>query len=322
MMSPTLSVIVPCYNEAEVIDVTHGRLSKALADTGVSFEIIYVNDGSKDATRALLDAIVTADSRARQINFARNFGHQAAVSAGIQYAAGKALVIIDADLQDPPELIATMLDKWREGYQVVYGQRNKRAGETAFKKVTANLFYRLLNAVSSTEIPRDTGDFRLIDRRVADVLNQMPERHRFLRGMVSWVGFRQYALQYNRDPRLAGETKYPLSKMLRFAADGILSFSTAPLKLAIWMGMLSAGVAVLLIIYAVAARLLTDQWVSGWAATIIAIAFFGGAQLVATGVIGIYIGRIFEESKSRPLFVVESVSGFAQDDRTARDRTD
>lgn len=320
-MTPTLSVIVPCYNEAEVINVTHARLSKALAETGVTFEIIYVNDGSRDSTRTLLDAIVAADSHARQVNFARNFGHQAAVSAGLQYATGEALVIIDADLQDPPELIKTMLEKWREGYFVVYGQRTKRAGETAFKKVTANLFYRTLNAVSNTEIPRDTGDFRLIDRRVADVLNLMPERHRFLRGMVSWVGFKQYALQYSRDPRFAGETKYPLSKMLRFAADGILSFSTAPLKLAIWMGMLSAAVAVLLIIYAFAARLLTNEWVSGWAATIIAIAFFGGAQLVATGVIGIYIGRIFEESKSRPLFVVESVTGFGEDNRAVRDKT-
>jgi glycosyltransferase involved in cell wall biosynthesis len=310
LMSPILSVVVPCFNEAEVIHATHVRLKDALSRMGASFEIIYVNDGSKDNTAAELASIQAKDATIRLINFARNFGHQAAVSAGLQYAAGAAIVIIDADLQDPPELIGTMLDKWREGFQVVYGQRVKREGETAFKKFTANFFYRALNAVSDTAIPRDTGDFRLIDRRIADVLNQMPERHRFLRGMVSWVGFKQYALQYDRAPRLAGETKYPLRKMLRFATHGIVSFSTAPLKLSIWLGMLSACCAVLLIIYAVTARLLTHQWVSGWAATIFAIAFFGGVQLVATGVIGIYIGSIFEEVKGRPLFVIDSVSGF------------
>src|SRR3954470_371944 len=309
-MRPTLSVIVPCYNEAEVITATHVRLKRALVATGVSFEILYVNDGSRDATGAILAGLQAADGCVRQIDFARNFGHQAAISAGLRFATGEAIVIIDADLQDPPELIGAMLEKWREGYKVVYGQRRKRGGETIFKKATANLFYRILNMLANMEIPRNTGDFRLIDRCVLEVLNQMPERHRFMRGMVSWVGFRQYALAYDRESRFAGETKYPFHKMLRFASDGIISFSTAPLKLAVWVGLASAGFAVMLILYAVGARLMTDHWVSGWAATITAIAFFSGVQLVATGVIGSYIGRIFQEAKGRPLFVIENLSGF------------
>jgi len=305
-----LSVIVPCFNEEEVIFATHERLFAALNRIGCGFEVIYINDGSRDATLAKLLQLSNKSDSTRIISLARNFGHQAAVSAGLEYAQGDAIVVIDADLQDPPELIETMLEKWREGHQVVYAQRQERAGETAFKKVTANLFYRILNALSDIEIPRNVGDFRLIDRRVADVICKMPEHHRFLRGMVSWVGFSQYALPYARDARHAGATKYPLRKMLTFASDGIISFSTVPLRLAIWGGMFSAGFAALLIVYAIAVRVLTHIWVSGWTLTIIAIAFFSGVQLVALGMIGSYVGRIFEEVKKRPLFVVENFHGF------------
>jgi len=305
-----LSVVVPCFNEEEVIVATHERLFAVLQQIGCDFEVIYVNDGSRDATLAALFQLANKTDQARIVSLARNFGHQAAVSAGLEYAQGDAIVIIDADLQDPPELITKMLAKWREGFQVVYAQRQERAGETAFKKLTADLFYRILNRLSDIDIPRNVGDFRLIDRRVADVVCAMPEHHRFLRGMISWIGFSQCPLPYVRDARAAGVTKYPLRKMLNFASDGIVSFSTVPLRLAIWAGMLSAGFAGLLIIYAIAVRLLTHIWVSGWAMTIIAIAFFSGVQLVALGMIGSYVGRIFEETKGRPLFVVDRFHGF------------
>jgi dolichol-phosphate mannosyltransferase len=311
-MSLALSVVVPCYNEEDVIQATHDRLAAALSALNRSCEILYVNDGSRDRTLDILTSIAATDSRVRIVNLARNFGHQAAVSAGLEYSSGETIAILDADLQDPPELIGPMLEKRDQGYQVVYGQRIERSGETFFKTVTADLFYRMLNSLSETKIPRNVGDFRLIDRKVAKIVCQMPERHRFLRGMISWVGFRQYAFPYSRDARHAGVTKYPLRKMLHFAMDGIISFSTAPLKLAIWSGLLSAGFAVLLILYAICLRLLTNVWVSGFTLTIIAIAFFSGVQLVALGVIGFYIGRIFEQSKGRPLFVVEGFRGFAE----------
>jgi dolichol-phosphate mannosyltransferase len=309
-MGLLLSVVVPCFNEEEVIFATHERLFATLRRIGQDFEIIYVNDGSRDATLAKLLRLADESDRIRVVSLARNFGHQAAVSAGLEYAQGGVIVVIDADLQDPPELIEVMLEKWAEGFQVVYAQRQGRIGETVFKRVTADLFYRVLNALSDIEIPRNVGDFRLIDQCVADVVCKMPEHHRFLRGMISWVGFSQCALPYTRDARQAGVTKYPLRKMLNFASDGIISFSTVPLRLAIWGGMLSAGFAALLIVYAVLVRLLTHIWVSGWTLTIIAIAFFSGVQLVALGMIGSYVGRIFEEAKARPLFVVEGFHGF------------
>ena len=311
-MSPILSIIVPCFNEAEVIRATHERLIRTLVPLGESFEILYINDGSRDVTLEILSQLASHDDRVKVINFARNFGHQAAVSAGLEYAGGAAIVIIDADLQDPPEVIGAMVKKWREGFDVVYGQRIARAGETAFKKFTADLFYRLLNLLSDTDIPQNVGDFRLIDRRIARIISQMPERHRFLRGMISWVGFRQCALPYSREARFAGKTKYPLRKMMRFASDGVISFSTAPLKISVWLGLFCAGLAVVLILYAAGARLFTNQWVSGWAFISIAISFFSGVQLVAIGVIGSYIGRIFEEAKGRPLFVIEGLRGFAE----------
>ena len=309
---PLVSVVVPCFNEEETISEIHRRLA-ALADSRPRerFELLFVNDGSRDATLACLRKIATGDARVRVISLARNFGHQLAVTAGVDHARGDAVVLIDADLQDPPEVIGEMIDRWKEGYQVVYGVRSERKGESMFKRATAHLFYRLLGQLSDTPIPLDTGDFRLMDRMVADVLRAMPERDRFIRGLVSWVGFNQFALHYKREERFAGSTKYPLRKMIRFASDGMVSFSVKPLKLAITVGTLSAGLACVSILWVFAGRLLTNNWVPGWTATIIAILFLGGIQLLCTGLLGEYVGRIYMQSKGRPLYVVGETMGFA-----------
>lgn len=300
-----VSLVVPCFNEEDVIAETHRRLA-ALADSqhDYQFEFLFVDDGSRDNTLPLLRQIVAGDSRARVVAFSRNFGHQIAVTAGIDEARGDAVVLLDADLQDPPEVVAEMLAKWREGWQVVYGVRAEREGESHFKLWTAHLFYRVLNYLSDTPIPLDTGDFRLMDRAVVEVLRGMPERDRFVRGMVSWVGFRQLALPYRRAARFAGTTKYPLRKMVRFASNGIISFSMRPLKLAMDVGLLCAGLACVGIIWAFATRLATHNWVPGWTATVIAVLFLGGIQLVCTGILGEYIGRTYMQSKGRPLYIV------------------
>lgn len=308
--APTLSVIVPCYNEEAVIRETHRRLSRSLYELGCSFEIIYVNDGSRDSTLSILRELQAIHDYVRVLSFSRNFGHQMAVSAGIDHARGDAVVLIDADLQDPPEVIGRMLEKWREGYDVVYGQRRARDGETFFKLATARLFYRLLNRLSDVPIPMDTGDFRLMSRQVVDVIRRMPERDRFIRGMVSWVGFRQCPLQYERAKRFAGDSKYPLKKMLAFAADGILSFSIKPLRLATTLGFLASGLALVGIFYALILRLFTSYWVSGWTMLIISVFFLGGVQLIGLGIIGEYVGRIYSESKRRPLYLIEEALGF------------
>ena len=306
-----LTVVVPAYNEEEVLPATHRRLRTVLAGLdGVEAEIIYVDDGSRDDTPQILRALQREDSGVRVIRFSRNFGHQMAVTAGLEYAHGDAVVLIDADLQDPPEIIAEMLACWREGYHVAYGVRERRAGESLFKRVTAALFYRTLDHLTDTEIPLDTGDFRLMDRSVVEALRAMPERDRFVRGMVSWVGFRQVAVTYARAPRQAGESKYPLLKMLRFAVDGIASFSTRPLRLATYLGFLSSIIALGGIVYALAVRLLSNRWVAGWAATFVAILFVGGIQLISVGVIGEYVGRIYGEVKRRPLYVIQERLGF------------
>lgn len=307
-----VSVIVPCYNEEQVIVETNRQLVAALeAIEDINFEIVYVDDGSHDKTADLLREIRSRDSHTRIVRLSRNFGHQLAVSAGLEHAAGDAAVIIDADLQDPPEVIPEMIARWRDGYHVVYGMRTDRPGETAFKLWTAKLFYRFINRLSKVKIPLDVGDFRLIDRRVIDVLLSMPERDRFLRGMVSWIGFRQVAVMYSRAERRAGESKYPLFKMLQFAADGVLSFSLTPLRLALWVGFLSIGMAFAGILYALVVRLYTKDYVKGWASIFTAVLFIGGAQLVTLGIIGEYIGRIYAEVKRRPLYVVEERLGFA-----------
>jgi len=307
---PTVSIVVPCYNEEPVIEETHRRLTETLSYLGCSYEIVYVDDGSRDGTLAKLRLIQAGDETVRVLSFSRNFGHQMAVSAGIDHAQGAAIVLIDADLQDPPELIRSMLEKWREGYDVVYGQRHSREGETYFKVATARLFYRFINRLSDVPIPLDTGDFRLMSRQVVDVLRRMPEKDRFIRGMVSWVGFRQCALPYERAKRYAGVSKYPLRKMVAFATDGILSFSIKPLRLATTMGFVTSGLAILGILYALVLRLWTSNWVSGWTLLIISVLFLGGVQLICLGIIGEYVGRIYSESKRRPLYLIGEALGF------------
>ena len=282
-------------------------------DEALDFELLYVDDGSQDATLDLLRGVQQDDSRVRVIALSRNFGHQTAVSAGLAEALGDAVVVIDADLQDPPGVIVEMVARWRAGVDVAYGVRTERAGETAFKRWTAKLFYRLIAKLSDVAIPLDAGDFRLMDRAAVDALLAMPERDRLLRGMVAWAGFRQEAVSYRRAERYAGETKYPLGKMLRLAVDGILSFSLLPLRLAAWLGFLAAGVAVLGIGYALVRRLFTDAWVTGWTALVIAILFMGGVQLVLLGVLGEYLGRVYGEVKRRPLFFVKERLGFPPD---------
>nr|WP_314902315.1 glycosyltransferase family 2 protein [uncultured Deefgea sp.] len=310
-MQQRLSVVIPCYNEEEVISETLKRLRDFRATVlDMDCEFIFVDDGSKDRTRELLIAAQAADPEIRIVGFARNFGHQTAVTAGIDAASGDAVVLIDADLQDPPEVVSEMIALWRSGYHVVYGTRVDRPGESALKLVTARAFYRVLNQLSDVPIPLDTGDFRLMDRKVVDVLKAMPERDRFVRGMVSWVGFKQVALPYRRAERFAGESKYPLRKMIRFATDGILSFSTKPLQLSITIGLLSSFIALIGIINTLFVRLTTPDWVAGWAEIMVAILFLGGVQLMCIGILGEYIGRIYNEIKRRPLYVVQDKIGF------------
>ncbi|NCA69342.1 MAG: glycosyltransferase [Sphingobacteriia bacterium] len=305
-----LSVVVPCFNEAEVIAQTHRRLLDVLVEgAGMPFEILYVDDGSRDATLERLRLIQAAEPRVGVIGLSRNFGHQIAVTAGLEAARGDAVVLIDADLQDPPEVILAMLARWREGVDVAYGVRTDRAGESAFKLLSAKLFYRAIRGLSDTEIPLDTGDFRLMDRKVVDALLRMPERDRFIRGMVAWLGFRQEPVHYRRAARVAGETKYPLKKMLRFATDAVLSFSIRPLQLAVYMGFTVSGLALLGILYALVLRLFTATWVTGWTLLFIAVLFLGGVQLICLGIIGEYLGRVYGEVKRRPLYLVSESLG-------------
>ena len=303
---PMLSVIVPCYNEAEGIQTCHSRLTSVLQSLGETYEIIYVDDGSKDATAEMLYAIHDADRHAVVVQLSRNFGHQPAVTAGLSTALGEAVIIIDADLQDPPELIPRMVELWREGYKVVYGIRDSREGETKFKLMTAKLFYLMINSLSDVDIPLDTGDFRLVDRAVVNAFATMPERHRLLRGMWSWIGFPQIGIRYERSKRLAGETKYPLRKMLALALDGIVSFSTVPLRFVTIMGFLSAVTAFLGILYTLLIRIFTHSWVRGWAISFIGMLFMAGIQMLCIGILGEYIGRIYTESKQRPLFILQN----------------
>jgi glycosyltransferase involved in cell wall biosynthesis len=307
-----LSAVVPCFDEELVIRETHARLVATLERlVDARFEILYVDDGSRDGSLAVLRTIQRSDARVRVISLSRNFGQQIAVAAGLEHAAGDAVVLIDADLQDPPEVIPEMVERWRAGVDVVYGARTEREGETALKLWTAKTFCRTLNRLSDVDIPLDTGDFRLMDRKVVDALLAMPERDRFVRGMVAWVGFRQEPVHYSRAARFAGRTKYPLKKMLRFASDGILSFSLVPLRLAIYMGFAASGLALAGIVYALLLRLFTDAWVTGWTLLFIAVLFLGGVQLVFLGVIGEYVGRVYGEVKQRPLYLVKERLGFA-----------
>ena len=306
-----LSIVVPCYNEEAVLSELHSRLTSVLEQlAGSDGEIVYVDDGSSDQTHELLRQLQLTEPLVRVVSLSRNFGHQIAVTAGLEHSSGDAVVIIDADLQDPPEVIHEMIARWRDGYHVVYGMRAKRDGETTFKLWTAKVFYRLINRLSEVDIPLDVGDFRLMDRQVVDALLAMPERDRFLRGMVSWIGFKQVAVIYDRAARHAGETKYPLVRMLRFAVDSVISFSFAPLRLAIWVGFAAIAAAVAGIVYALVIRIYTTTWVRGWTSIFTAVLFLGGVQLITLGIVGEYVGRIYAEVKLRPLYVVRERLGF------------
>ena len=307
MSHPVFSIVVPIYNEEEVLPELHRRLKASMDTIGATYELVFVNDGSRDRSLAILQDLAARDAAIKVIDFARNFGHQAAITAGMDLAAGDAVVVIDADLQDPPEVIAKLAEKWREGYEVVYAVREKRQGDSLFKRATAAAFYRLLRRVTSVDIPVDTGDFRLMDRRAIEAFKGLRERHRFVRGLVSWIGFRQTGVSFVRDERFAGVTKYPLRKMLKFAFDGLTSFSFAPLQLAMYSGFVTAFAAFLGILWVVWVKLFTQEALPGWASQIVCTLLLGGIQLISLGIIGEYIGRIYDEVKGRPLYITREV---------------
>jgi dolichol-phosphate mannosyltransferase len=304
----TFSIAVPVYNELESLPELHRRISEVMQATGESWELLLIDDGSIDGSREWIEEKAASDTRLRSVIFARNFGHQIAVTAGLDHCRGKALVIMDADLQDPPEVIPDLIAKWREGFEVVYAVRAEREGETWFKKVTATLFYRLINRITDVDIPLDTGDFRLMDRQVIDVLSSMREKHRFPRAMAAWVGFRQTGVPYKRAARFAGETKYPFRKMLRLALNAITGFSYFPLQIATYLGFFSAGLSILAIPIVIILRLMGNQAFFGQASTLIAVLFLGGVQLISLGILGEYIGRLYDEAKGRPLYIVRKES--------------
>jgi dolichol-phosphate mannosyltransferase len=314
MERPTLSLVLPIYNEEPVIPELHRRLTEFLGQVGVTWEVVFVNDGSRDRSPEMLKELCQQEPRYKLVSFARNFGHQFAITAGVDYARGEAVCIMDADLQDPPEVVAEMLAKWREGFDVIYGVREKREGESIFKRLTAAIFYRLLRAMVGVSIPVDTGDFRLMSRRVVLTLRALRETNRFVRGMVAWVGFKQTAVKYVRKERFAGETHYPLKKMIRFALDGIISFSSVPLRLATWLGVLAGLLGLGVACWAVYAHFFGTGVVPGWATLMIAVALASSAQLLMTGILGEYVGRIYDEVKHRPLYIVGDVVNTTRDD--------
>jgi len=307
---PMLSLVFPIFNEEVVIPELFRRVKQMLSQLHCSYEIICVDDGSRDQSFALLCALAAQDPAMKIIRFSRNFGHQMAITAGLDYSRGQATVVMDADLQDPPEVLASLVAKWREGYDVVYAVRSERKGEGLMKRKTAVVFYRLLRALAKIDLPLDTGDFRLMSRRAVDALRTIRERHRFVRGLSLWVGFRQTSVSFVREARYAGKTKYPLQKMLRFAFDGISSFSLVPLQLATYLGLGAAIVGFCAMLYALGVKLFTDHAVPGWASLIVVTLFLGGVQLVTIGIVGEYVGRIYEEVKQRPLYIVAETQGF------------
>jgi len=307
MANPTYSVVVPAFNEQEVIKETYARLTRVMTGMGESYELIFVNDGSKDQTAQIIAEFCENDSSVRLINFTRNFGHMPAISAGMEHARGQAIFVIDADLQDPPEVFPEMAAKWKEGYHVIYGKRIKRKGETVFKRMTAKIFYRFLRKMTSVDLPPDTGEFRLIDRKVCDAVNKLPEKNRYIRGLVSWVGFKQVPVEYQREKRFAGETKYPLRKMISFAMDAITSFSYRPLKFATLLGMIISVLSFLFILYVLYQVFFTDRTIAGWASTIAAILFTQGIVLMLLGLMGEYIGRIYTEIQNRPNYIIQEI---------------
>jgi polyisoprenyl-phosphate glycosyltransferase len=298
------SIIAPIFNEIGNIPELYRRVKETLDTTDETWELLMVDDGSTDGSTDEIRKLAAQDEHVKPIIFARNFGHQIAVTAGLDYAQGQVAVIIDADLQDPPEVILDLISKWREGYEVVFAQRAEREGETWFKLLTASLFYHLIYRITDVKIPMDTGDFRLLDRKVVDVMTQMRERHRFLRGMSSWVGFKQTGVTYKRAARFSGATKYPFKKMLKFASDAITSFSYFPLQLAMYLGFFSAGISIIAIPVVVIMRMVGLHAFLGQATTLIAVLFLGGVQLISLGILGEYIGRLYDEAKGRPLYIV------------------
>lgn len=301
------SVVVPVFNEEEVLPETYRRLTEVMEGLAAPYEIVFVDDGSKDRSPEILDGLARRDPRVRVIHFSRNFGHQAAITAGMDHARGEAVIVIDADLQDPPEVIPKMVAKWQEGYEVVYGKRAKREGETLFKRLTASFFYRLLRMMTEIDIPLDTGDFRLVDRKVLEVMKLLREKNRFIRGLVAWVGFRQVALEYVRHKRFAGTTKYPLRKMLKLAWDGITAFSNKPLKVAAYLGFALSFLSFIYLLVIVVSKLLGRSTVPGWASLAVINLFFSGVILIILGIMGEYLGRIYDEAKNRPLYIVDRV---------------
>jgi glycosyltransferase involved in cell wall biosynthesis len=303
---PVYSIVAPVFNEEETLPHFYQRIVKTMEQIGEPFELLLINDGSHDHSYKLMQELHERDPRVRAIDFSRNFGHQIAISAGLDYARGQAVIIMDTDLQDPPEIIPDMAARWKVGAEVVYAQRARRLGESRFKLITASAFYRLIGRITSVNIPRDTGDFRLLDRHVVDVLVKMREQHRFMRGLSAWVGFRQEAVLYERQERFAGETKYPLSKMIRFSMDAITSFSHVPLKLATTFGFFLAGLSLLGIIIAAIGRIFFNV-ITGQASTLVLVLFLGGVQLIFLGILGEYLGRIYDEVRSRPLYIVREM---------------
>lgn len=307
MENKKISVVIPMYYEEKVAEECYKRVKESLEKIeNYDYEILFINDGSKDKTLEILENIARQEPKVKIISFSRNFGHQAAVTAGLKYVTGDAIVIIDADLQDPPELIPEMIKLWENGNEVIYGKRKSREGESIFKLFTAKMFYKTLNALSDVEIPKDTGDFRLVDRKVVDTINSLPEHNKFLRGLFSWVGYKQYAFEYERKERFAGETKYPLKKMLKLAADGIISFSTKPLKIVGALGLFSIFISMVLLVYALISYALKLNHLSaGWTSIMVAITFFAGVQLTSIWIISEYIGRIYDETKQRPQYIID-----------------
>ena len=309
---PTYSLVVPAHNEAGVIEELVANLVRVMKTLDGDAEVILVDDGSRDGTFELMRAAAESDPRFRVVRLSRNFGHQIALTAGVDLAAGDAVIVLDADLQDPPEVILELAARWREGYDVVYAVRGEREGETRFKRATAAAFYRAFNRISEVEVPVDVGDFRLVDRRALDVFSNMRESNRFVRGMFSWIGLSQTGVEYVRHERFAGETKYPLRKMLRFAATGVISFSSAPLRAALNLGFIASGLAFALLIWSVIVKVTGLYEVPGWTSIVVVTTLIGGVQLIVLGVIGEYIGDIHDEVKRRPLYVVSELENFPE----------
>lgn len=309
------SIIVPLYNEEEVIGESYKRIKAVMEETKEDYEIIFINDGSRDQTEHLVKEICSKDPNIKLINFSRNFGHQPAITAGMKESSGEAIIIIDADLQDPPSVMLKMIEKWKEGYDVVYGKRIKRSGETFFKKMTAKMYYRLLTRITDVKIPVDVGDFRLIDRSVCNALNDLPERNRYVRGLVSWVGYKQTFVEFEREERFSGETKYPLRKMIKLAIDGITGFSNKPLKLASTLGYIVSCFGFIYLIIILIQKLFTDTTIQGWTSIIGLLLILNGVTLIMLGVLGEYVGRIYDEIKARPVYIIKEKVGFTNQEQ-------